>query len=72
MKVVEKIESFEYNTAINYYENVKNYSMRIAATNIPLSADTPYIYVKKKTRLEAVYTAVIDFINWYNQNKQDG
>jgi len=63
MPVVEKIESFKHPVYI-CGNNCQIYEKKSWGKDIGWFTDS---YGRDK--LEAVYLAIIDFINWYNQNK---
>ena len=59
MPVVEKIESLNYEFII----------FRTTA-NINRGESQEFPYYQGETKKEAAYKAVVEFIKWYNQNKQ--
>ena len=85
MPVVEKIEELDLKE--QYYswedEEGKNYNFEEFSVDIEgnscyiwlnLSLDPPQLIsqVTEKTKIEAVYKAVLGFIKWYNKNKENG
>ncbi len=77
MGVIEKIESIGHKTIIGGGDHWGNYCNIIYSTpNEPISMldslDTKALG-QGKTKLEAVYNAVTEFIEWYNlKNNEDG
>lgn len=68
MEVVEKIESLQYQNNNDVFKVVIDYGM---CTIYNMINDLEVIVnVSKSTKIEAVYNACLEFINWYNeQNK---
>lgn len=66
MPVVEKVEEVSYRVTITTYsiciERVSKDGKAII--KFPVSRGNTY-------KIQAVYEAVIEFINWYNQNKKE-
>ena len=63
MKVVEKIESLQN-------ENGYIAQVNISSNYCEIILNNSIIEVEEKTKIEAVYNAVVEFIKWYNnQNK---
>lgn len=56
MPVVDKIENLHYG-----FEIIGNY-VKVLGTPI---------YSTRKTKIQAVYNAVVEFIKWYNQNNKN-
>lgn len=69
MPVVEKIESLGKNTLIS---NISGHYCNIM-TGVSLmesSINNPSKFLGQgESKIEAVYKALVEFINWYNQNK---
>jgi hypothetical protein len=72
MPVVEKIESLYdgkafvvqiRSTVCDIFQNTQHWKAFQRTINLPT------LYTSDKTKIEAVYQAVILFIKWYNQNK---
>lgn len=61
MEVVEKIESLGFEFIITTFEIMIDKHRETIVRNLPV--------VDKKTKIEAVYTACVEFIKWYNENK---
>ena len=57
MQVVEKIE------ISGYYLQIDSIGCIISKNNIDL------VTVNSRTKIDAVYTACVEFINWYNKNQ---
>lgn len=60
MKVVEHIENTFEDVNILFFLN----GCSIESTNFSIDID-------RNTKIEAVYKAIIEFINWYNENNND-
>ena len=62
MEVVEKIESLKFEVFIETYEiRIELYENTIFRQHTKVS---------NQTKIQAVYNACVDFINWYNLNKE--
>ena len=61
MPVVEKIES------LRHYVLIDTGSCEIGGDDVPVSIS----YENGDTKIKMVYLAVIEFINWHNENKID-
>jgi len=64
MSVVEKIETFECNGEKYILESVGN-----GAKFILEYGTRPFNDCICETKIESVYKAVLEFINWHNENK---
>jgi hypothetical protein len=62
MPVVEKIESFEGTHGNNYKFTIQNETSYIDCTNIISSPSV-------KSKIESTYQVVVEFIEWYNEQK---
>lgn len=62
-KVVEKIESLGFSTSIYHLPKTLN-------TAKIISGGVDVIGVNGSTKIEAVYNAVVEFINWYNSARK--
>jgi hypothetical protein len=62
MLVVEKIESFEGTHGNNYKFTIQNETSYIDCTNIISSPSV-------KSKIESTYQVVVEFIEWYNEQK---
>ena len=63
MEVVEKIESLQNENGYISKVNISNNYCEIILNNFIIESE-------EKTKIEAVYNAVVEFIKWYNnQNK---
>lgn len=65
MPVIEKIESLK--------ENLHSLDVQMCVDRIAILVNASPLYVdirqfSKKSKIEAVYKAVIEFIKWYNEN----
>lgn len=76
MSVVEKIETMNFNVLIGFgnscviIEKKREASKAIKFESSEMIKEDDKIYTKRpKTKIKAVYTAVIQFITWYNQTK---
>ena len=69
MEVVEKIESLEIFDRMGRFNiNTKNFDENY--TSFITDKDEDFIQCEGETKIEAVYSAVVEFIKWYNnQNK---
>ena len=61
MEVVEKIESLEYKVDISKWENSQYCGIYLNGKKISGN--------ETNTKIEAVYNACLEFIKWYNENK---
>lgn len=64
MEVVEKIESLGFDTSLDRHEFGKKttFFIRYGGSNTQSG-------ISKDNKIEAVYNACFEFIQWYNQNK---
>jgi hypothetical protein len=62
MPVVDKIESFEGTHGNNYKFTIQNETSYIDCTNIISSPSV-------KSKIESTYQVVVEFIEWYNEQK---
>ncbi len=64
MEVVDKIESLGFDTSLDRYEFGKKttFFIRYGGSNTQSG-------ISKDNKIEAVYNACLEFIQWYNQNK---
>jgi hypothetical protein len=62
MEVVEKIETMDYGFKI---------CRKVVEVYIDSTKEN-IIYCKENSKLESLYKAVVEFIIWYNENKQNG
>ena len=73
MPVVEKIEKLPVSTWVKIYGDLKLSECEISNENCDHDENglwKPIVVVQKITKIEAVWFAVIQFIQWYNsQNK---
>lgn len=68
MIVVEKIESLGYYTNIlSADNNNKSHTMHITRIN-----EQEQYSLWHDSKIHAVYYAVVEFIKWYNENKENG
>ena len=70
MPVVEKIEKSEPSTWVEIYGDRKVFTCDITNENQPIIEDEYQVLVSSKslkTKIEAVWLAVVEFIRWYNQ-----
>lgn len=63
MPVVEKIESLGYRTQLNYDEIQGNWFKITEGHSYQKALG------ESKSKIKAVWLAVVEFIKWYNQNK---
>jgi len=74
MPVVEKIEKLGYKTVLatsecgcKYYQNIST-----GVGIIKETVNNPSKFMgQSESKIEAVWIAVVPFINWYNNNKKD-
>lgn len=69
MPVVEKIESLEYKVNIERYGTIIRHSAEHAPFYI-LRTDISECSIINPKKIEHTYSAVIQFIQWYNTNQQ--
>lgn len=70
MPVVEKIENLEYLNRMGRF-NVNAINFEENYTCVIKDNEQPFIQVEGEDKRTATYNAVIDFIEWYNENKED-
>lgn len=72
MDVVDKIEKLYRDKVANFTVVIKGFCCEIEQSPYHANAFKEVhfaeIYVTEKTKIGAVYTAVLEFIKWYNQN----
>lgn len=71
MPVVEKIESLPEHPLYKKYRfsvSIKNNSCEISFARLS-KGEPGHNHYEGKTKIDAVYKSVIDFIKWYNQQK---
>lgn len=70
MPVVEKIEKIP-DTWVRIYGDEKYFECEIDDANYTNADGTgSRFHIRGKTKIDAVYQAVLEFINWYNSNPQ--
>jgi len=67
--VVEKIGNLDFHAQVIISNNCCKISTNRNTTNDPLYFE---LLKTNENKIEAVYEAVIEFIKWYNERKQDG
>ena len=71
MPVIEKIESLDYVSVYFSKTYLGNHKVEISkhTPSYKLLQVSKTVFCEHESRLEATYKAVVEFIKWYNQNK---
>jgi len=85
MPVVEKIEELDLKEQYYSWEDEEGKNYNFEGFSVDIEGNSCYIWLNwsldpaklisqatEKTKIEAVYKAVLGFIEWYNKNKENG